>query len=210
MRAAALAFLAISAAWAQDASVLTITASREVNSVPDRVSLSVQVITNLRATIDQVLGYLQPAKITAADLSSVFSLPQGASPGLQWIFRPTVAISDLPAWMAALRTADLNSLAMISYFVQGTSVSQEAQASGCPYPAVLNDARAQASKLAAAAGLKVGPLVSIADGAYPQTSGVVYAAFLVSAWFAPAPNLLPAIISPSAGCTLTVQFQLLQ
>jgi uncharacterized protein YggE len=78
---------------------------------------------------------------------------------------------------------------------------------------VLNDARVQASKLADAAGLRVGRIVSIGQGASQQAVQAAYAVFTVvvpAGSFSPASYTgLPAYNVPRT-CSLTVQFELLQ
>ena len=94
------------------------------------------------------------------------------------------------------------SLRDVSYSLSA-QVSPELQASdACPAPTLISEARSQAQKIAAAAGLSVGPVLSIADGKGGTTSGAVYAFLSVGGSF-----LTP---SPTATCSLNVQFKLVR
>jgi len=218
MRNLILLLAAASSAFAQlDSNVLTITASRQLNVQPDQVSLSMYVTTDANQTLDNVLSALQGTKITAADLSSVNT---AAGSELQWLFTPTVSFSDLNKVLAALGALQANGPITVNYFYLNATASQQAVASQpCPYPALINDAQTQAQKLAAAAGVTVGPIVSLAQGGAPGVVPVAaarlgdFSSFLLGnplpvAIYDPLTALAFATSGSSSACTLTVQFKL--
>lgn len=213
MRRLVLLLAAAVAAFAQALpNVVTITASRQLNVQPDQVTVSITVTTDAGQTIDAALAALQGTNITAADLSSV-SMTSGAggTPQLQWIFNRTVSISEMTVLVAAV-----NPSGNVSVFVSGSGTSASAAAAQqCPYPALINDARAQAAKVAAAAGVTVGQIVSISQGSIPVAvptlasrvgdfsfiSGVLGFTSIVVV------DPLPVTSGPTT-CALTVQFKL--
>jgi hypothetical protein len=213
MRRLMLVLAAAVAAFAQSQpNVVTITASRQLNVQPDQVMVSITVVTDPDQTIDAALAALQGTNITAADLSSVSTTyGAGSTPQLQWTFNLTVSISDMTSLVAAV-----NPSGNVSVFVSGASASAAVSAAQqCPYPALINDARAQAAKLASAAGVTVGQIVSISQGTIPVdiptlasrvgdfqfVSGVLgFTSFLLT-------TPQPATSGPTT-CAVTVQFQL--
>lgn len=213
-------FLAAAAAFGQSANVLTITASRQLNIQPDQVSMTVYVDSDPSQTLDSVLAALPGTKIAATDLSNVSMLAYSANPELEWVFRPTVPFSDLNSVTAVLGALQTKSPIRVSYFYLNATASPEAMASQpCPYPSLINDAQAQAGKLAAAAGVTLGPIVSLEQGSAVGAGNP----FLVSALgfadlllappvtiYDPATTSLSGLLAPSSAptCTLTVQFKL--
>jgi len=92
----------------------------------------------------------------------------------------------------------------------------------CVWPALLSDAQAEAQRLAAAAGVTVGPIVALSDERAGITRTVVSASGLRFGDFGgviggvigqfPLPRLpayIPPII-PAPNCALTVQFKFLR
>ena len=213
MRRLVLLLAAAVAAFAQALpNVVTITASRQLNVQPDQVTVSITVTTDAGQTIDAALAALQGTNITAADLSSV-SMTSGAggTPQLQWVFSRTVSISEMTGLIAAVKPG-----ANVSVLVSGAGTSAAASAAQqCPYPALINDARAQAAKLASVAGVTVGQIVSISQANIPvairnpfasrvgyffATDSLGLASFLVG-------TPLPVTLGQTT-CSLTVQFKL--
>lgn len=201
------------AAFAQaQPNVVSITASRQLNVQPDQVNVSITVVTDSDQTIDAALALLQGTNLTAADLSSVSTTyGTGGTPQLQWVFSRTLSISDMTGLIAAVKLGPNVSVLVSS---AGTSAAATA-AQQCPYPALINDARAQAAKLASAAGVTVGQIVSISQGSalvaiptslsrvgdFSYVSGVLgFTSFLVA-------NPFPVTSDPTT-CALTVQFKL--
>lgn len=213
MRSLILVFAAAIAAAAQTApNVVSITASRQLNVQPDQVSVSITVTTDPGGTIDAALALLQGTNITAADLSNVSTaFTAGSAPQLQWVFTRTVSISDMTGLIAAVKPGPT-----VSVLVSGAGTSAAAGAAQpCPYPALINDARAQAAKLASAAGVTVGQIVSISQGnalvaiptfAYRTGDFSVISGVLGFTGFFVA-NPFPPTSAPTT-CALTVQFKL--
>ena len=235
---AAVFFAAASALFGQlDDNTFTVTASRAIDLQPDQVIIGVYVDSPFGTGLDDVLGALQSSGVTAANLSGIYSLLNGVyiSPYLsssqrtQWTFALPVAFSKLKDTLAALKelqqtvsgpgnTGSGKAGLDLSFGIQGTQVSPELQASRpCPWPSLAGDARAHVQKLAAAAGLSVGPIVAISDG---NASGISPGALLTS--FAFPGNIIPAervgiftgfatfgaYGTPPPNCSMTVQFKL--
>jgi hypothetical protein len=213
MRGLILLAAAAAAAFGQaQSNVVSITASRQLSVQPDQVTVNISVITNAGQSVDAALALLQGTNITAADLTTV-STVSGATQ-VQWSFSRVVSIPDMTALLAALKLSD-----NIFLYVSGTSTSPAAAAAQqCPYPALINDARQQAAKLASAAGVAVGQIVSISQPSVP--AGIAAPYLVRSGDFTalggtfsvinPLLGMLPAgglYTSPSS-CSLTVQFKL--
>jgi uncharacterized protein YggE len=212
MRGLALFFALSAVGFAQlDTNVITVAASRQLNVQPDQVTMFVTVTTNQDRTLDNVLAALPPI-ITAANFTGVSGYGTGH---VQWAFSLTVPITNLTGMLALLHTAASQRAYTIDYFVQGSSASaQAAAAQQCPYPALIADARAQAGKLASAAGVTLGPIVSLvqggADGSAPAVLyGSVYEVLAPGQIYGSASSFLNLLTTPRANsCALTVQFSL--
>ncbi len=185
-----------------DSNSITVVASRNANLQVDQAVFGVFVTSGFNASFEDVLGALQGSGITLANFTGVSSppgpifvigispIPPTLTPNLQWSFTLAVPLSKLKDTIATLTTvqqnvAKKNSGLSVSFSLQGAQVSPQAQqAQTCALADLIADARAQAQKLADAAGMGVGVTTSTA-GSY---------SFL---GFAPLPN-----------CTLTVKFAL--
>jgi uncharacterized protein YggE len=95
---------------------------------------------------------------------------------------------------------------VLTFFVSGTQVSTTPS---CPLPALVSDARKQADSMAAAAGMRAGPIVSVSDQpAATALPDIIYGHFSAAAFLVV--NPFPSYIAPqSPSCSLTVQFKLL-
>ena len=200
-----------------DSNSITVTASRTPNLQADQTVFGVSVISGLNATFEDVLGALQGSGIALANFTGVTTAPyyiigvlQPASdpnpvtppappPTLQWSFSLPVPLSKIKDTIGTLTTvqqnvARKNNGLSVLFQVQGTQVSAQSQQSqACVLSDLIADARAQAQKLADAAGLGVGAILAMSGA----TSGAT-PIFLYSSWFSPStPN-----------CTLTVKFAL--
>jgi uncharacterized protein YggE len=90
--------------------------------------------------------------------------------------------------------------------VEGTQVSQQLQQSQtCSNADLVADATAQAQKLAAAAGLTLGPVLQLSNAGLNQTYAVLEVNPLVG--YVVPNNFVVDYASP-VNCSLTVQFQL--
>jgi len=223
-----------SAALAQsDDNTVTVTATRTVTLQPDQALLGVTLTAPQTSGLDDVLSALQGTGLAAGDLVSATTLPiftvvatPAPRPQTQWQFSKAIAFSDLKNALTALATAQQNVQKRegfdMSYYTS-SQVSQAARQSPavCPVPTLLADAQTQAQSLASAAGARIGGIVSMAQGAAAQiptvaarigdfTQAVIYdplTGLPPSLWFSSSLLTQPPA---AAGCSLTVQFQLLR
>ena len=215
MRTTILLFFALPlAALAQlDDNTVTVSASRQLpRPQPDQAVFSVYVTAAPDASLDDVLAIVAGIGISAANLWSVNgdSGQVGVSPLTQWSFLLPVPISNMAATAAALNAASPASPGAVGYSVY-SQVSQAAQASQqCPYALLVADAQAEAQRLAAAAGARLGTVVSISDGS--ATVPVIPAVRVGSFSFLSSPyssQLIVIPVSTPATCSMTVQFSML-
>jgi uncharacterized protein YggE len=178
------------AAAQADTDTLTITASRIASAVPDQVVIAVDLSAPPEASLDEVPSSLSRINETVASLVRVQQ-----------------------------RIATDHRNFQFGFNIVQLQVSAEQQAAQvCAYTALLSYAQTQAQRVAAAAGVRVGPVVGIADAG--GVSGAIgYAA--PSQWFT-TPGfvrsgdfsgltgflLAPPAITPA--CSMTVQFKLLR
>jgi len=199
------------AAFAQfDNNVITVTASRQMNVQPDQAIVSVTVTTDEKQTLATVLAAL-PSSVAATNLSGVSGYGGGQ---VEWVFTLTAPIASLPQTLAMLSAASRPAM-QVDIYVSGSSTSsQAAAAQQCPYPALVADARAQAAKLASAAGVTLGPLVTLQQGTVPTAPAVVLSGeFSLLSVSGVLPDFLlrnPFVGSTSTvpSCTLAVQFKI--
>jgi hypothetical protein len=208
-----------------DANSITVTATRTIYAQPDQVVFVVTVTSNPDATLDSIIAALAGSGITAGNLSSVNGSGRALQDGipgvnlgspLQWTFTLTAPLSKLKDTIASLTTlqqtiAQKNPGMSMTFSVQGTQASPQQ----CSTPDLISDARAQAQKLANAAGLSVGPIIGVSDagssslgtpGAFiisAQRSGDFSGLFVSTPVFAIAPI-------PPFNCSLVVQFRMLR
>jgi uncharacterized protein YggE len=202
---------------------ITITASRALNLQPDQVLFGINVNSGLSSNLDDVTGALQAAGVSGASFSGVNTMSFSATNGtptrayLQWTFTLAAPLPKLKDTIGLLSAAQQNmakqgSGLSLSFQAQGLQVSPQLQQSqSCLQTDLMADARGQAQRVATAAGVSAGSIVSMSDGSSPA-AGIPTAAFrsgdfigiigasLGSFLFAPPP--------PTYGCFLTVQFQL--
>jgi uncharacterized protein YggE len=178
---------------------VTVTASRNLTLAPDQIVFEIDVTAPVTSTRDDVIAALDSSAITTANFSGVrtaqiyvASQPQTQ---LVWSFNLTAdlsAMKDTVGMLTSLqqRVAARKNGMSVSFSVVGTQVSTRAvQSLQCVIGDLLADARAQAQKLAGAAGMSVGPILAMASAA---------------------PSTAAAVVSPVAvpACTLTVKFAL--
>ncbi|HEY2016531.1 MAG TPA: SIMPL domain-containing protein, partial [Bryobacteraceae bacterium] len=140
---------------------MTVTASRNINLPPDQIVFAISVYSGLDATRDDIVAALQGTGITAANFAGVSTL-QGSQwfsgSSLEWRFSLPVALSSMKSTIAQLSAAQAsmaknNGGLSMSFSAQGTQISPQAMQSQVCAPAdLIADARAQAQKLASAAG----------------------------------------------------------
>ena len=212
MRTIFFLIFAVCFAWAQsDTNSVTVSATRVIPDVPpDQVGLAVTITAGVDKTLDDVLAVLTSAKIGLSELNMMYT-SSGSEPEFEWIFSTAVKLSDLNRILAVLSSARSKLAAggglRMDYQVSTVFASQQATATQqCSYGALLSDAQNQAQKLAAAAGVPLGPVLVLVDqtqtavlgeSAAPGAAGQPY---LVAAWFS-TPRASP-------DCNLTVRFKL--
>jgi hypothetical protein len=202
---------------------ITVTATRTIFSQPDQVLFDVTVVSGLDATLDSVVGALAGSGITAGNLSSVggSGLPLqigvpgvNLAPPLQWTFTLPVPLSKLKDTLASLTTlqqtiTQKNSRLSMSFSVVGTQASPQQ----CSTPDLIADARAQAQKLADAAGVSVGGILGISEpsSAVIAANNVPTAALRIgdfSAFLLSTPFFVMTPAPPS--CSLVVTFAMIR
>ncbi len=187
-----------------DSNSVTVSATRSVNLVPDQLVFSVYVCTGLNAALSDVTHAIQSTGITLSDFTGLSSCYNGSpAPMLQWSFTATVSLDKMKDTLAALANLQQsisgnNSGFTFSFQVQGTQVSQQMlQAQTCPVADLLSDARAQAQKLAASAGMNAGAILAISSFVSSPVSGYINSGFVLGGTSVAIPN-----------CSATVKFGL--
>ena len=217
-----LLLLAAAPLFAQlESHTLSISAYRSINLQPDQVVLGLTVSSAATASLDQIVSALGGLGITSANLTGVNNY--SAPTAFQWNFTLAAPLANLSATIGSLTKlqqtiAQNNSGLMLTFSVNGTQVSQQLQQSqSCSNAGLIADATSQAQKLAAAAGLTLGPIRELSNAPPLESSGpgYIYAgiggrlgSFLASGNISVSEFLLAGVPSPVT-CSLLVTFQLL-
>ena len=179
----------------------------------------VNVDSGLDASLDSVVAALSASGITANNLSSErtvgFAFGVAVDWHQLWAFTLLAPLSKLKDTIASLTTlqqsiAQKNAGLKMSFSVQGTQASPQP----CSTPDLIADARAQAQRLANAAGVSVGPVITISDAASSSLTAAAayriptqltgdFSTFLVNTPVFATPNL-------PLNCSLVVQFRLVR
>lgn len=177
---------------------LTITATHSVGVQPDQVVFGLTVRSSPATDLNQIVTALSGIGVTSANLSGV---DNNNPPLIAWNFTLSAPLSNL--------TATLNSLAglqktigsglTLTFTVTGTRSSQQPQ---CSDTALIADATAQAQKLAAAANVTLGPIITLSNPPLAPAGGERLGAFAALA-------LVPILAPSPVTCSLSVRFQLL-
>jgi hypothetical protein len=188
---------------------LNIAATRSIVLQPDQVVFGLTVSTPVTVILFEVVDGLSGLGITSANLSGV---DNSNATTLQWNFTLAVPLSNLAATINSLanfqQTSPRRSLLALTFSVNGTQVSQKLQQSqSCSNSDLISDATTQAQKLAAAAGMTLGPIVKLFNT--PQLEIPAFFGLAEIGSFASLLNVVPNIYSPPLTCSLNVQFQLL-
>ena len=195
-------------AWGQlDSNTITVTSSVAVTAPLDSMSFSVSVSTPLSATLDQAVAVLQPAGVTASNLSSVYQSERM----LQWSFSMLTPFSRVRDTVLALTAIQTNKQGFdVSFRGAGAPGANSASNfQGCPLPDLLAQATAQARSYANLAGVTLGPLLALSDA--PQsTARPSYALLAISPTASLLNFQLGPINAPSPSCSLTVKFGILR
>jgi hypothetical protein len=163
-------------------------------------------------TLEQVVAPLSGLGITSANLSGVAS--SVTPPGFQWSFTLAAPLSSLTATIGSIEKLQQtigqnNSGLTLTFSVDGTEVSpQLQQAQSCSNSGLIADATAQAQKLAAAAGLALGPIRSLSNAPLAQAYAEIYAAPGLAVVTNRLGDFVLSSFSSPLTCSLTVQFQL--
>lgn len=193
---------------------VTVTATRTLALQPDQVLLSLSVTAPPTGTLDQIAGALAGVGITATDLNGVGTNIDPVA--FQWNFALEVPIANLTATLESLNQLEQsigqnNSGLALTFIVAGMQVSQQLrQSQTCSNADLVSDAAAQAQKLAAAAGMTLGPIQELSNApstqpVFAEITGARLGAFVVGSLsaFAISPEPSPLI------CSLVAKFQLL-
>jgi hypothetical protein len=183
---------------------ITVTSSVANSAQPDTMSIGLDVTSPNTDGLDDITAALAGAGIsgtmfTGVDTTTIYSTkPEGTpQPGLVWYVTLTAPLSKASATIAQIAAAQLPMGLTLNFNGASVFSSQAQQPSSCPQSALVSAAQAQAQQLATAAGVSVGPILNISQGA---GGGIVEAQIgLVS--------FLQSVPSPT--CSLTVQFQLM-
>jgi hypothetical protein len=180
---------------------ITVTANRATSVQPDQIVFSADLYSDPTASRDDVLAVLSGSLLSAANFSTVRAFYQTSSSGhqtasLNWSFSVTAPLAnfkDTTAQLTALQQAvALKENGMsLSFSIYGMQTSPQAQ-QACSNADLLSDARAQALKMASAAGMGVGSVIAMSGAAVSQAaSGGLFST---------------GTLQPS--CSLTVKFAL--
>jgi hypothetical protein len=151
-----------------------VTASRSTSVTPDLAIYGVDLLTPLDTSFEDALTTLAGVGITASDFDSLYTT-QRSEPGnrgnvtryyLDWSFAlsaPLANLKDTAAKLSSLSDSVAKRSGMaLTYSLRNTQASPKAlSALNCGAAELLSDARAQAQKLAGAAGIPVGQVVSV-------------------------------------------------
>jgi len=194
---------------------LTVSAARSIAMLPDQALLGLSVSSAVTTNLDQIVAALSGLGITSANLAGVGS--STVPPSVQWNFTLAVSLSNLTATIGSITKleqtiAQNNSGLTLTFGINGTQVSQTSQqlqqSQSCSNSDLIADATAQAQKLAAAAGLSLGPILKLSNAPLIQQNpiGARLGDALPGLTFG---NFLVGYVSPPVACSLVVQFQLL-
>jgi hypothetical protein len=213
------------AAFAQTAPrTISIAASRNLTLLPDQVIYQVIVRTAATASLDDALAPLAGTPLTAANLTragnfnSFNPLLSGVA-DLYWTFEWITPLSNIKGANAmlsrAMQQAEQRSGAgSFTYEASRVQISEAAARQACDSTALVNDARTEAGRIASAAGVGVGSVISISDNPAPAIlaqrtgtfTGIPSFAGTGSAFFVYDPILY---YQPATVCSLTVVFRLI-
>ena len=225
MRALCILLAAATAAFGQlDTNTLTIAASSTASAQTSNATVQVDVLLPQASTFQDAVNIVQGAGFTADDFTYVSSYGYGSSVGIEaaaaptvdWTLSRTVRATEVPSVLAALDAASKKQPSgTVSYSVSNAA----APAPDCAYTALIGAAQSQARKVADAAGVKLGGIVSIEQGTQtPVAALFVSAVYAVDNPFASLGGIglpvsgVPYVSTPlqSSGCIVTVQFQIAQ
>jgi hypothetical protein len=209
----ALLFLTAVPLFAQlDSHTLAISASRSLTPQPDQVVFGLSVNAAASTTLEQVVGALSGLGITDANLNGISN-----SDPFQWSFTLVAPLSKLSTTIASLIKIEQtigqnNSGLTLMFTIEGTQASQQVQQlPSCSDAELIADATAQAQKLAAAAGLTLGPILRVSNVPGSQTYAVPNIVERVGSFVLGdfSEFLFAAPLPSPVTCSLLVKFELL-
>jgi hypothetical protein len=182
-------------ALAQPDTGITITASRNVTAVPDQLLYSVTLRTEASLEVSEVVARLTGTGITAENLSYV----SGAGELIDWTFNLVTLFSKMSEMNATLarlqqQIGKVFLSPLLSFRVTSQQTSPDATAQVCPLAALVSDARKEADRIASAAGVHVGAIIGLSEGAGGAIPTFAFAARLGS--FS---QIIPAVYDPGVG-----------
>jgi uncharacterized protein YggE len=209
----ALLFLTAVPLFAQlDSHTLAISASRSITPQPDQVVFGLSVDAAASTTLDQVVGALSGLGVTDANLTGISN-----SDPFRWSFTLVAPLSKLSTTIASLIKIEQtigqnNSGLTLTFTIEGTQASQQVQQlPSCSDAELIADATAQAQKLAAAAGLTLGPILRVSNVPGSQTYAVPNIVERVGSFVLGdfSEFLFAAPLPSPVTCSLLVKFELL-
>ena len=199
---ACLAVLLHTTAFGQDPNTgVTVTVNGSINLTPSDVSFQFGLASGTSTTLDDVIAALQDLGVTAQNLSGLSTYPSGP-PGsalrVSYSFTVTVPFAKFKEYTDKLDKLRRTLPDTIEFQGFGASVSPSTaafdDARTSIVPDLLNTARKKAQSYAAAAQIKLGPVLSVTEGATFQQNPI-----FVPCCFGPSAQL-------GASVTLTVRF----
>jgi hypothetical protein len=195
---------------------LAISATRSMVLQADQIVFGLSVSSTETTSLDQIVGALSGLGITSANLAGV-GTNYNPPPSFQWNFTLSVPLSNLTTTIGSLSKlqqtiAQNNSGLTLTFMVNGTQVSQQLQQSQtCSNADLISDATTQAQKLAAAAGLALGPIQKLADVplAQPTLAVAEVGDFASLIGYATPGFYFQGSVPIPVTCSLVVVFQLL-
>jgi len=213
MRAAILLLLVSTAAFAQlDNDTITITALQAVSGQRDEASVSVCLVAEIGTGLDEVLATLQGLGVSERNLVEAGAergwycpYPEPWKNFVWWQFTYSTPVTRIQETFGALArtTTSLSPGLYLGYGVERDSSA----APECAVPTLLSQARRQAENVAAAAGLRVGPILALSDGTVDPTY-VGVGASIGSPALAQAGAMIRQVLTPA--CQVIAQFKLLR
>jgi hypothetical protein len=205
-----------------DTKTITITASSTPSAKTSNATVQVNVMLSQASTLQDAVNVVQGAGFTADNFTDVSSygyanfllgIEATAAPTVDWTLSRTLSATEVPSVLAALEAATKKQPSgTLSYSVSNAA----APPPDCPYTGLVGAAQSQARKVADAAGVKLGGIVSIEQGTQTQAAAGFavfdFSAVLSSTVLPPERVALiqTQLTSPISSCSVTVQFQIAQ
>jgi hypothetical protein len=218
-----IALLAAPVAYCQlESDTLLIRASRSVRPPPDLVLFQLQLLSNPNTGFEDVVAALPGLGITPANLIDLQS--HAGESIASWIMYLAVPFDQLKTTAATIvrlrQTISQNPNGMMLLFTAlGSQVSSESKLlQTCSMPDLVADARLQADRVAAAAGLVAGPILAMSDGNSGEPSPAAATIELIpltdpvtgEELYPTVPTILSRAVPDPLDCTVEIKFRLLR